>query len=150
MGGEILTRLEKSIEIKASPEKIWPLLEWDRSPEWYEAFHTVEHTSQLKHEVGETVHITGAIAGIKAQWDAETTEKIENEKAVWRSIGGGFTGFGIHSLAPTENGTKVTMIMDYELPYSIIGKLMDKLRFQKAFEKTIDDGLKKLKTMMET
>jgi len=34
-GGDILTRIEKSIEINAPPEKIWPMIQWDRTPEWY-------------------------------------------------------------------------------------------------------------------
>ena len=34
MGVDILGRLEKSIEIKAPPEKVWELLALDRFPEW--------------------------------------------------------------------------------------------------------------------
>ena len=86
---------------------------------------------------------------MKAEWDGETTEKIENQKVGWRSIGGGFTGFGSHSLTPSATGTKVTMVLDYDMPYSVLGKIMDKLKFHKAFEKTLDDGLKKLKAMVE-
>ncbi len=86
---------------------------------------------------------------LKATWDGETTEYIENEKVAWRSTGGNFTGFGFNALSPTKAGTKVTLVNDYELPYSILGKLIDKLRFHKAMEKSYDDGLKKLKDMME-
>jgi uncharacterized membrane protein len=148
-GGEFVARIEKSIEINAPPEKIWPFITWERTPEWYTAFKKVERTSKEKNVVGETVHITGEVAGAKAEWDGETTEIVENEKVAWRSIGGAFTGFGSQTLTPTKNGTKVTFLMDYEMPYSIFGKLMDKLKFQKAFEKTIDDGEKKLKEIME-
>lgn len=144
-----MTRIEKSIEINAPPEKIWPLLHWENCPQWYAPFKKVEHTSKEKHVVGETVHIRGEVAGVKAEWDGETTEKIENQKITWRSIGGSFTGFGTYVLTPAKAGTKLGMMMDYEMPYSILGKLMDKLKFQKAFEKSIDDGLKKLKEIAE-
>ena len=144
-----MARIEKSIEIKAPSEKIWPMIQWERSPEWYAPFHTVEHKSKQRG-VGEIVHISGEVAGMKAKWDAETTEQVVNEKAVWRSVGGDFTGFGSQVLSPTKTGTKLTMMMEYELPYSVLGKLIDKLRVSKALEKSFDVGLKKLKDMLET
>ena len=53
------------------------------------------------------------------------------------------------TLEPIAKGTKVTYLMDYEMPYSVLGKLIDKLRFRKAMEKSFEVGLKKLKSMME-
>jgi uncharacterized membrane protein len=144
-----LTRIEKSIEIKASPEKVWPMIDWDRTPEWYAPFKKVEYTSKEKNVVGETVHVSGEIAGVKAEWDGETTEMIENKKHAWRSTGGSFTGFGSFELSPTKSGTKLTAMMDYEMPYSVLGKLIDKLRVHKAMEKSFEVGLKKLKDMAE-
>ena len=144
-----MTRIGKSVEINASPEKIWKLMSWERTPEWYDAFKKVVRTSKEEDMVGETVHIIGEVAGTKAEWDAETTERVVNEKVGWRSIGGAFTGFGSQTLIQIKNGTKVTFLMDYQMPYSIFGKIMDKLRFQKAFEKTIDEGMKKLKELAE-
>jgi uncharacterized membrane protein len=150
-GGELnLTRIERSIEIHATPEKIYSLLCWEKCPEWYDAFKKVTRTSKIVNDVGETVHIVGEVAGMKAEWDGETTEKVLNQRHAWRSIGGSFTGFGNFVLVPDKAGTNVSMMMDYEMPYSIIGKLMDKLKFQKAFEKTIDNGLQKLKNKVET
>jgi uncharacterized membrane protein len=146
---KLLTRIEKTVDIYAPPEKIYSMLTWERCPEWYDAFKKVERTSEIQNAVGETVHITGEVAGMKAEWDGETTEKVANERHEWRSIGGSFTGFGSFVLTPIEGGTKIAMMMDYEMPYSIFGKIMDKLRFQKAFEKTIDNGLEKLKTLTE-
>jgi coenzyme Q-binding protein COQ10 len=144
-----MTRIERSVEINASPQEIWPFISWERTPEWYTAFKEVKHTSKVRNAVGETVHIKGEVAGAKAEWDGETTEKVVNEKIAWRSIGGAFTGFGSYVLSPIANGTNVTFMMDYEMPYSVFGKLMDKLRFQKAFEKTINSGLQNLKVIAE-
>jgi uncharacterized membrane protein len=146
-----LTRVEKSIEIKASPQKVWPMMWWDGWTQWYAPFKEgkVEYTSREKNKVGTTVHVTAELAGIKGEFDGENTEAIENEKVAWRTTGGNFTGFGVNALSPTKAGTKVTIMMDYELPYSILGKIIDKLRFHKALEKAIETGLNKLKDMME-
>jgi uncharacterized membrane protein len=144
-----LTRIEKSIEINAPPEKVWPTMFWDGWLEWYAPFKKIEDTSKEKNKVGSTVHVKGELAGLKMEFDGEITEVIENEKVTWRTTGGSFTGFGSNALAPTKDGTKVTIMMDYEMPYSVLGKLIDKLRFHKAFDKSIDVGLKKLKGMLE-
>ena len=143
-----MTKIEKSIEIKASPEKVWPMITWDRIPEWYDPYKKVEWTSKDKYTVGSTVHITGELAGSKAEMDAETTEYKENEKVAWRTTGG-MKGTGYAALSPTETGTKVTIIMDYELPYSVLGKLIDKLRVHKAIDKSFDVAYEKLKDMLE-
>jgi hypothetical protein len=37
---------------------------------------------------------------------------------------------------PTAKGTKLTKTTDYELPYSILGKMIDKIRVHKDMEKT--------------
>ncbi len=144
-----MAKIEKSIDINAPPEKIFPLLLWERSPEWYEPFKKVTHKSGVKDAVGEIVHVSGVVAGVKAEWDGETTEVVSNEKVTWRTVGGAFTGFGSNLLIPTKTGTKVSVVFDYDMPYSVLGKLMDKLRFQKAFEKSFDVGLKKMKEIAE-
>ena len=58
--GDFLGRVEKSIEIKASPEKVWEMLAFDRLPEWNEEWgERVEYTSKVhvpkdKYRVGAT------------------------------------------------------------------------------------------------
>jgi len=44
-----LGRIERSIEIKAQPEKIWVIVFWDRVPEWFDMIKKVEHEVVQKH-----------------------------------------------------------------------------------------------------
>jgi len=39
---------------------------------------------------------------------------------------------------PADGSTKWTNIVEYELPYSLLGKLVDKLTFRKSMEKSSD------------
>jgi len=59
------------------------------------------------------------------------------------------TAIGFFALSPTKAGTKVTMGMEYEMPYSILGKLIDKLRVHKAMEKDLEKGLNGIKIAAE-
>jgi len=44
---------------------------------------------------------------------------------------------------------KVTIFADFELPYSVLGKLFGKVSFHRSMEKSFEVGLKNLKNMME-
>ena len=144
-----MARIEKSIGINASPEKVWPMVYWDKVPQWYAQIKKAEYTSNYKDRIGAIAHVLAEAGGTKSEWDAETTEWIENKKFGWRTTAGSFTGFGSMTLAPFKAGTKATFVMDYDLPYSILGKLIDKLRVSRAIEKGIEKGMENLKEIME-
>ena len=144
-----MARIEKSIEIKAPPEKVWSLITWDRVPEWYESIKKVEWTSKGKMEVGATVHVLSETAGVKEEWDAEITEYVDKERVSWRTTGGNTTIIYHAILEPTETGTKTTTTFDYELPYSVLGKIIDKLRVHKALEKDSEQALQRMKDVAE-
>ena len=52
-------------------------------------------------------------------------------------------------LEPTAKGTKLTYSMDYELPYSILGKLVDKLRVKKDIDKSVAEMMENIKKGLE-
>ncbi len=99
----------------------------------------------------------GFIAKVRAKagdqvWEveAETTEFVENERQVTRQKGGPLKKFLMTDLfEPTDGGTKWTSIVEYELPYSLLGKLIDKLKFRKDIEKSSDYYVKKTKELIE-
>ena len=142
-------RVEKSIEINSSPEKIWSLINWDKVPEFYGSIKRVEWTSEPTMKKGSTVHIYNEMAGVKGEFDAVITEWVEKEKVEWRTIKGNGPGVFLATLNPTENGFKMTTSFDYKLPYSVFGQLMDKLRVRKAMEKEAENALQKMKDAAE-
>lgn len=143
------TKIEKSIEIAASPEKIYSKGVWEKILEWHSGFNTVEWTSEEKNKVGSTLHVTGEVAGIKAEVDIEITEWRDNEMVAWRTLRGSIKGSGSASMVPTKFGTKYTVVIEYQLPYSIFGKIIDRMNVHKTIEKICDDALKKLKEEVE-
>jgi len=144
-----MARIEKSVEINASPEKIWPLIQPEKMPEWYKPFKRVEWTSKEKYKEGSTFRFVAEFSGLKTESDAEMTSVIPNKEGIWRTTSGPYTNIASAVLRPSGNATIATFSMDYELPYSILGKLIDKLRFHKAIEKSFDEGTKKLKEIAE-
>jgi uncharacterized membrane protein len=144
-----MTRIEKSIEIKASPQEIWPLISWDKVPTWMSQIKKAEYSSKEKEGVGGVAHVCGKAGGVKSEWDAETTEWTEYSRVAWRSVAGTFTGFGSMTLFRSKNSTVAVFMVDYDLPYSISGNIVNKLRFHRALEKGVAIGLERLKATLE-
>jgi len=129
-----LGRIEQSIEIRAPPEKVWEMLALDRVLEWEEGWRShlksVEYTSKVrtpkdKLRVGATAHGTSKKKG---GYDFEITESLENEKMAYRFLYGKMARvLATYILEPVEEGTKLTYVVNYEMSWSILGKILGKL-----------------------
>ena len=152
-----MTRIEKSIEIMAPPEKIWEMLTLDRLPEWEEGYKedlkNIEYTSEVKtpedkYRVGLSAHVD--IKG-EGEMDLRITESLENKKITYHLTGGSFTKNFILTflLEPEEEKTKFTYAMDYELSWGILGKFLEILFIKRMIRKGIDKASKNLKNILE-
>jgi len=147
-----LGRVEKSIEIKAPPEKVWDMFAFDRFPEWMDSVKSVAYTSEVrtsedKYRVGASAHVIAK----EGEFDLEIMENIENEKisSRWRGRGRVRNTIVTYTLKPTEAGTEMTYAVGYEMPWGVFGKFLDKLFGQRMAEKTIEKESKKLKSILE-
>lgn len=148
-------RIERTIEIKASPEKVWEMLALDRQLEWMGnvssggGWKSVEYTSEVstpedKYRVGASAQITEKHG---KPYNYEITESFENEKIMFRTP---YYNMCIqYTLKLTEEGTEMTFVFNYELPYSILGKIIDELLVHRQGEKEMKKSLKKLKSILE-
>jgi len=143
-----LGKLTKSIEIEASPEKVFTFInDTKKMNEAFKPSIEVKDTSEGPVGVGSTMHFVGAAGG---KWDAEVTEFVENKKVASRTIGAGDMKITQSwTLEPTAKGTKLTFSADYELPYSLLGKLVDKVRVSKVIEKSTIQMLENAKKALE-
>ena len=152
--GDVLGRLEKSIEIQAPPEKIWELLAFDRSPEWMGDMTTkAEYTSEIhslddKFKVGTTA-FAWTHSGIGSK--LEIIESLKYEKMTTRSTSSSrwkMTSISTFTLKPTQRDTEVSYVMDYEF-HSILGKMLNKLVFDRWAETEYEKALQNLKSLLE-
>ena len=142
-------KIKNSIDIKAPPEKIWPIVFWDRVPEWFDVIKKAEHTSEIKDGLGATTHVVATAGGIKAEWDTEVEEWKENEKISWHSTGGQVAMTSSMTFTPIKDGTKLTFEMDYVMPYSVLGKIIEKLWVGKDINESNKRGMEKIKETFE-
>jgi len=82
--------------------------------------------------------------------DLEITESLENEKIAYsvRGYRGSRYTIGSYTLKPTEAGTEMTSVTDYEVT-NLIFKILEKLFLQRALEKDLKKASENLKSILE-
>ena len=140
-----------SIEIEASPEKVFAfILDSKKLNETTKGNLEMEPTSKEPVGVGSTSHWVATAGGNQQEWDMEITEFVKNKKFTSRTIGASkFKSTILFTLEPTAKGTKMTYYVDYKLPYSVLGKLLDKLKVSKDMEKNNTKMLENIKKAIE-
>ena len=148
--------IEKIIEIKASPEKVWEMLALDRLSEWM-FFERVEYTTEMstpedKYRVGATAHGTPN-GGELNNCHFEITDSLEKEKItyrLWEKVYRGISGGLLTSiLEPIKGGTRFTYEFNLnEIPWVILGKIISPL-IMRMGKRDFDRSLKNLKKILE-
>ena len=101
--------------------------------------------------VGTTFRIIGDFSGKRLEWDCETTEFIKNEKISAKQIEGPFKRWQITNEFKSlgDNLTKITMTVDYEMPFGPLGAILDKAKFAKSAEKGMETALYNVRGLLE-
>jgi uncharacterized membrane protein len=146
-----MTKITKSIEIGASPEKVFAFMISDRMNDVWGKWMDGKWTSKGSVGVGSIGHFVAKPGfKIKGEWDEEVTEFEENKRMAMKTVEGSKMKMGVTGLVePIANGTKVTYMEEYEVPYSIVGKLVDKLVVRKDTEKFMGEMMENLKKALE-
>jgi hypothetical protein len=147
-----LGKVTKSIEIEASPEKVFTwLLDINNMNDASKGMIEYKSTSTGPLALGSTMHFVGIAGGQTQETDMEVTEFVKDKKLAFRSVGGSKTKMALSlELEPAAKVTKLTSASEYEVPYSIVGKLVDKLKIQKDIEKNTAKILEYIKKAIET
>jgi uncharacterized membrane protein len=151
-----LTIVSKSIDIKTPVENVFTY------------FARPEHVSdQIKNDsvgmtvipmdikegmgVGTTFRVIGDFSGKRLEWDCETTEFIKNEKISAKQFDGPFKRWQITNEFKSlgDNLTRVTMTVDYEMPFGPLGSILDKAKFAKSAEKGMETALYNVRGLLE-
>jgi uncharacterized membrane protein len=138
----------KTITINRSPEEV------------YNFWHNFENLASFMYHL-ESVQSTGGNrshwvargpAGVRVEWDAETTEDRPNELIAWRSVPGSDvenSGRVEFEPAPGARGTIVKVNIQYNPPGGTIGAGIAKLLGKEPGQQVQDD-LRRFKQVMET
>jgi uncharacterized protein YndB with AHSA1/START domain len=144
-------KVQKSIEIAAPPDKIWPfLVEPEKILKWCITFLKFEYTGEQRSGVGTTFYLEEKAGGPLMKLNFRITEWVENKRVAFSMISGTFVKGYEQSwtVEATPSGSRFTLMEEVKLPYGIIGKIMG-LFAQRGSEATVGKMLPKLKSLAE-
>jgi uncharacterized protein YndB with AHSA1/START domain len=145
-----MAKIIKSIEIEAPPEKVFAFVISDKMNDVWGEWYSGKWTSEEPVRVGSIGHFVGNPNFLKGEWDMEVTEFVKNKNMTMHTIGKSPMKSTVSmNLEPTTKGTKATYVDDYEVPYSILGKLIDKVKVSKDMEKAHLKLMENLKKTLE-
>ena len=144
-------KVEQSIEIAASPEKLWPLLtQRDNLLKWHPNAQTFDFIGDQHSGVGAKFYMVGKTNGRLMRSICEITEWQENKKLTFHEIWGMTKKFEtIFIIEDIKTGSKLTVIWDTVMPYWIIGQIM-LWSLGKQWVKMTDKMLENIKKLAET
>lgn len=101
--------------------------------------------------VGTTFRIISDFGGKRLEWDCETTEFEREERISAVQIEGPFKKWSIvNTFEPLgDNLTRVTMSVEYEMPFGPLGSILDKAKFAKSAERGMETALYKVRGLLE-
>jgi len=89
-------------------------------------------------------------AGQAYEWENEIIEVIENQKISARQKGGPFKKLEWTQTFEASNGaTRFSFTTEYELPYSLLGMIIDRLKVEREVDKSFDYYIKRTKELIE-
>ena len=134
-----MTKIERTFDVPARPENVFAeVSDPARWPGWCDFVKSASPS-------GSRAHWVYNLGGMKVESDTELTERRENAVYAFRQTQGFLkSGTTRLELAPTNAGSQVTWTLEYELPYSYLGKLVDKLKGKKQFEGAVDASIRNL------
>ena len=114
-------KVQKSIEIAAPPDKIWPfLIEPEKILKWCITFLKFEYTGEQRSGLGTTFYLEEKAGGPLMKLNFRITEWVENERVAFSMISGNFVKGYEQSWAveATPSGSRFTFMEEVKLPYA--------------------------------
>jgi uncharacterized protein YndB with AHSA1/START domain len=144
-------KVQKSIEIAAPPEKIWPFLVVPSNIlKWLTTFQKCEFSGQQQSGVGMTLYVEEKAGGPYLKIHFVVTEWVEYQKLAFKMTSGNFVkGYDQQlTIEPIPSGSRFNITEDVKMPWGIFGRLIGFLGHSGS-EKHLKEAVNKLKSLAE-
>ena len=146
-----MTRIERAIEIDAPPERVFELLtDLDRLQEWATIAGDTDNPPAKPLAQGATWKHKVKVAGVELESDW-TVAAIDAPRFVeYDATGTAGAWLKMRQrVAPSAQGSRVELEVDYELPLGALGQAVDKLVVERRNEREAEESLQNLKSILE-
>ena len=134
-----MATVEKSIDVHVPVSAAYG--QWTQFEEFPEFMEGIVSVRQLDDR---HIHWIAEVGGEREEWDAEIVEQVPDRVIAWRSVGG-LTNAGRVEFEPIDQGTRVTVEMEYQ-PEGVRESVGAILGFD---EGQVEDDLERFKDLVE-
>jgi uncharacterized protein YndB with AHSA1/START domain len=144
-------KVEKTIEISTTPEKVWPfLVDPKKILMWFDSFKKCEYSTEKHTGLGTAYYVEEKVPGPLRRINFEAINWNENENLTLAMTSGkNVSSYEIRwNLKATQSGTSFHFLEEVGMPFGFIGKILGVLG-QGTADKMVEGMLKKLKELSE-
>jgi uncharacterized membrane protein len=98
--------------------------------------------------VGSVSRYVYNMLGVKIKGEHQVVELDENARLVVKTMSGIDSAFEF-TFTPSDSGTELTVRVEYTLPGSVLGQLLNRLAIEQRNERDLAEGLQNLKQIVE-
>lgn len=145
-----MPHVEQSIVIHAPVEAVFDLVahQPERMAEWWPPIELQERVTPPPTAIGSVSRYVYNMMNVSIRGEHQVTQLAENQYLVVETISGIDSRFHFY-FEPVAQGTSVRIKVDYSLPGSVIGQLMNRVMIEDKNIKDLQDGLANLKKIVE-
>ncbi len=145
-----MPQVEQSIEIEAPPALVFELIaeQPERMPQWWSLFVEQHRVTPPPTAVGSVSRYVFNLMGIRIKGEHQVLQCEAPAHLVIKTLSG-IDGMFDFALAATETGTRLTVLMAYTLPGSVLGQRINRHTIEQQNERDLRDGLERLKALLE-
>jgi uncharacterized membrane protein len=144
--GRPTIEVRKTIQVRAPVEEVFEVLaRYEKLPRLMRNIRSVQRRPD-----GRSHWVLAGPAGVRIEWDAETTAARPNELLAWHTVGRTTLAHaGIIRFERAREGTRIDIRITYNPPAGMLGHLAAKL-FGLDPKAKLDEDLARLKTFFDT
>ena len=146
-----MPKVEKSARINVPVETAYALIadQPERMKEWWPPIELQERVTPPPTVIGSRSQYVYNMLGIKIKGEHEILQLTPNEHIYVKTVTGIDSTFDFRFERVDTTQTQITIRVDYRLPGSVLGRILDKVLLERENVKNLEQGLNNLKTLLE-
>ena len=143
-----MSRITKIASIKADPKKVLDYIaDVKNHPAFISALKSIDNLHGDPKNIGEGWDFTFSMGGVEIKGQAETADYVEGTHYSFKTTNGIVSTFS-YGVEPENEGTRLTMDVEYEIPENVVAKLLDSAIVERLNDQEGDRAVENLQAIL--
>jgi uncharacterized membrane protein len=146
-----MPRVQRSIVIEKPVHAVYTMVadHPERMAEWWPPIELQERVTPPPTGIGSVSRYVYNMLGVRIKGEHRIVQLMPDQHLLVKTISGIDSTFEFTFVPENDAATRLTIVVDYQLPGAIIGQLLNKVAIENENIKNLEKGLEKLKDLLE-